>query len=131
MKAFKSLCSGSCTSPMREFGPPVIDDVLEGEFLPREREVLEVFMSREDDRRRRVLVDLPCLQTEDPVLDHVVPADAMPSCDGVQPFDEIVARHVLPVQRNRDPFQKLDLDLLRRIGSILERCGPCVDLLGG
>jgi hypothetical protein len=103
--------------------------MLEREFRARQDEVLEVAMRGKEDGRGRVLVVLAGLQAEDPVLDHVVAAHAVPSSNPVQLLDQGDARESLSVESDRDSLLELDPDLLHSVGGREWRYRPGVDLL--
>ena len=88
-------------------------------------------MCRKKNRCRRVLVILACLKTQDSVLNHIVSADTVSAADLVQLHDEVKALHPPAVDGDGDTLLKAQRYLLGRVGSVLLRDRPAVDIVVG
>ena len=76
-----------------------------------------------------MFIDLAGLQTEDPVLDHIVTANAVSTRYLIQFQDQGKAWEILSVESDRDSLLEPDADLLHDVRSLRRRYRPGIDLL--
>ena len=88
-------------------------------------------MGGQDDRRRRDLVDVADLQTDDAVLDVVDDADAVARAELADALDQLDERQALAVERHRQAALELQLDPLRLIGRAARRRDQLEDVVVG
>ncbi len=69
------------------------------------------------------LVDLARLQTDESVLDHVDPAEAVLARKLVHAVDDLVEAHQLAVERDRNALLEADLGVLRIVATVALRIG--------
>jgi len=87
--------------------------------LAVERERLERLERLDEQRPARRLVDAARLDADEPVLDDVGAADAVPPGDRVEPLDERGRRKLDAVDRDGKARLERDRDLLRDVGRVL------------
>src|SRR5436309_1261685 len=104
------------------------DARLEAQRVLREHHLFEGLVRRVQDHRRRRLVDLARLDTDEAVLDLVDAADAVLAADLVEPLDERDAAELLAADFAGDTLAELDDDLARLRGRLLRIDRPLVDV---
>ena len=98
--------------PQRREPQTVVDELRVARLEPRllaheitlERDRLEVGVREEQRERARALVVLAALDADAPVLDHVDTAPAVRTDPRGRREDELVERHRLTVERDRNPL---------------------------
>ena len=97
-----------------EVRPGRLELALRPQLGLRQHEILEGAVRLDEDERRRGLVELPALDPDHPVLDHVDSADPVPAGAAVQLVDELVQRQLVAVERDRKAFLERDHHVRRR-----------------
>ena len=97
-----------------QLGPARLEARLLVVQVALERQVLQVGVGDDQRQRGRALVDLPALDPDPAVLDHVEPAEAAAAGDAAQLGDERLGVERLAVERDRHAGLEADDDLDRR-----------------
>ena len=111
-----------------QLAPPLVDAALEPGHVPLDGHALQLLVRGDQRDRARRLVHLAALDADQPVLDHVEPADALRAGPPVQLGDGLERGDRLAVDGDRHARVEGDDDLVRvarrgRVGGVASR-GP-------
>ena len=98
-----------------ELRPPAVHPWLEMSQIALQRQILQSTVSHDQRQRSRDLVDLPALDTNTAVLDHVDPAEPVAPAERVHRPDQLCERGRFAVDRDGDALVEPEHDL-RRFG---------------
>ena len=103
-----ALERGEPEAVVDQLGPALADGPLEAGQVALDGDVLELLVRGDQRDRAGGLVDLAALDADQPVLDHVQPADALGAGAGVELLDGLQHGHRLAVDRRRDAGGEAD-----------------------
>ena len=127
----RGLQRGEPQAVVDQFGPAPVGGPLEPAEFALQRHVLEFGVGGDQRHRARRLVDLPALDTDQPVLDDVETAHALGAGPAVQFDDGLQDRDRVAVDGHRPSAGEADDHLVRGVEVDGRVFGVVVHVLGG